>query len=259
MHTKIKSIYLSLSVILIFIVLLAGCAGNQEEIIETPEITILPPEPEPEPEPDTEPQFLCPECGFELPSDAFFCYNCGAKVRDDGKELPWHTLASLDELTGTWTSDSGCTICYPDYSLDTAKPMISISFPEENDNSRWKAYADRNNTTMETLWEKKAAYRSAIDGEILTDENGTQAGYVLIPKMIESRYFNPILSIYRKLFIFVPEKIIRDNAASISVSPDGKKISLIAQLRFFSDIQQLLETPVDTFTLNEEEPENDEN
>ena len=248
---RTKSICLSLSVILICIVFLAGCAGKQEEIIEEPEITILPPEPIPEPEPP----LLCPECGTPIPADAFYCPFCGFKAGDDGKELPWHTLASIDELTGTWTSESGFTINYPDFSLDGEEPMFSILFPEENDSQNWISYAENNYTTLEVLWAKNAAYRAAIDGDILSDENGTQAGYLLNAETWSISGNTYILTISRRMMIFIPEKIVRDNAASISISPDGKKLSLAAPFHFFSNLQKYLSTPVDFFSL--EEPQED--
>jgi hypothetical protein len=210
-------------------------AENVPETVVEPEIE---PEPEPEPEPNPEPEpFYCPFCGAEIPEDSVFCHKCGEKIEDYGKEKPWHTPESLDELVGEWlNSELGVTINYPDYSLGTGSRMLAFSWPEQDATYLWQNYADSNGLSLDDIWEKRNAYRALIHGDIRSDENGSQVGYVLSSDYYWDYYDGYTLRIYAQLKYFVPEKIVRDNIKFFLVSPDGSKIKMMGTFRTFTDM-----------------------
>ena len=206
-------------------------AVSEQEPEVVPEIV-----PEPEPEPEPEP-FYCPFCGAEIPEDSVFCHKCGEKIEDFGKEKPWHTPESLDELVGEWlNSELGVTINYPDYSLGTGSRMLAFSWPEQDATYLWQNYADSNGLTLDDIWEKRNAYRALIHGDIRSDENGSQVGYALSGDYYWDYYDGYTLRIYAQLKYFVPEKIVRDNIKFFLVSPDGSKIKMMGTFRTFSDM-----------------------
>ena len=75
-----------------------------------------------------------------------------------------------------------------------------------------------------------------IHGDVRSDENGSQVGYVLRGDYYWDYYDGYTLRIYAQLKYFVPEKIVRDNIANFLVSPDGSKIKMTGTFRTFSDM-----------------------
>ncbi|MBO4508652.1 MAG: zinc ribbon domain-containing protein [Spirochaetaceae bacterium] len=230
---------------LVLMLLLAGCATtdaaqtaqNPQEVTPAESESAQPAqEPEVEPIPEPEP-FYCPFCGAEIPEDSVFCHKCGEKIEDFGKEKPWHTPESLDELEGEWqNSELGVTINYPDYSLGTGSRMLSFCWQEQDVTYLWQNYADSNGLSLDDIWEKRNAYRAMIHGDVRSDENGSQVGYVLRGDYYWDYYDGYTLRIYAQLKYFVPEKIVRDNIANFLVSPDGSKIKMTGTFRTFSDM-----------------------
>ena len=194
------------------------------------------PEQEPEIVPEPEP-FYCPFCGAEIPEDSVFCHKCGEKIEDFGKEKPWHTPSSLDELIGEWKNDElDVTINYPDYSFGTENRMLSFSWQKQDVTYLWQQYADSNGLSLDDIVEKRNVYRAAIHGDIRSDENGSQVGYV-ISGLYQNYYSSDSpWQIYVQLKYFVPEKIVRDNIANFLVSPDGTKFKMQGTFRTFSDL-----------------------
>ena len=239
-----------LFVSLALLLLLTGCAttdtsdaidadSSESALVAENEIEpVVELEVEPEPEPIPEPELsYCPFCGAEIPEDSVFCHKCGEKIEDFGKEKPWHTPESLDELKGVWqNSDIGVTINYPDYSLGSSYRMFSFSWQEQDVTYLWQNYADSNGLSLDDIWEKRNAYRAMIHGDVRSDENGSQVGYVLRGDYYWDYYDGYTLRIYAQLKYFVPEKIVRDNIANFLVSPDGNKIKMTGTFRTFSDM-----------------------
>ncbi|MBO4704295.1 MAG: zinc ribbon domain-containing protein [Spirochaetaceae bacterium] len=234
---------------LVLILLLTGCAttDTSDEVASSAEsaesVLVAENVPETVVEPEIEPEpFYCPFCGAEIPEDSVFCHKCGEKIEDFGKEKPWHTPESLDELEGEWqNSELGVTINYPDSSLGTENRMFSFSWQEQDVTYLWQNYADSNGLSLDDIWEKRNAYRAMIHGDVRSDENGSQVGYVLRGDYYWDYYDGYTLRIYAQLKYFVPEKIVRDNIANFLVSPDGSKIKMTGTFRTFSDMN---------FTLN---------
>ena len=228
---------------LIFILFVTGCATNDaaqtaqnpQEVTPAESESAQPAqEPEVEPIPEPEP-FYCPFCCAEIPEDSVFCHKCGEKIEDFGKEKPWHTPESLDELEGEWlNSDIGVIINYPDSSLGTENRMFSFSWQEQDVTYLWQNYADSNGLSLDDIWEKRNAYRAMIHGDVRSDENGSQVGYVLRGDYYWDYYDGYTLRIYAQLKYFVPEKIVRDNIANFLVSPDGNKIKMTGTFRTFT-------------------------
>ena len=238
-----------LCVSLVLMLLLTGCAttdasdevasGTETAAAELPTETPAESEsaqpsqepevaPEPEPIPEPEP-FYCPFCGAEIPEDSVFCHKCGEKIEDFGKEKPWHTPESLDELEGEWqNSELGVTINYPDYSLGTGSRMLSFCWQEQDVTYWWENYSEKNGIAIEEMWRKRNVYRAAILGDIQSDENGSQLGYI-----VRRGYYGEI---YAQRYFFVPEKIVRDNINCFLVSPDGDKIKMQGTFRTFSSM-----------------------
>ena len=245
MH-KIRTLFCACLALMLF---MTGCATtdaaqtaqNPQEVTPAESESAQPsqePEvaPEPDPEPEPEP-FYCPFCGAEIPEDSVFCHKCGEKIEDFGKEKPWHTPESLDELEGEWlNSELGVTINYPDYSLGTGSRMFSFSWPEQDATYVWQNYADSNGLSLDDIWEKRNAYRALIHGDIRSDENGSQVGYALSGDYYWDYYDGYTLRIYAQLKYFVPEKIVRDNIKFFLVSPDGSKIKMMGTFRTFTDM-----------------------
>lgn len=226
---------LELVLIVSLVFLLAACGTTQPEDTGDTQTLIVEPIPSQSDFPQQDNPFnpdgeltVCPDCGDAIDDDWFYCAWCGTKLRDDGKEIPWHVLASLDELEGTWTSGNGITIHYPDYSLGTSVAMVSITWPTKDDTTLWRQKASQLGITLEQAWTKRNLLRKEIYGPILIDENGTQIG-VLCTK----NAFNFICS---NEMIFLPEKIVRDNASFFEVSPDGTKLTMKGSFHFFSDL-----------------------
>lgn len=178
------------------------------------------------------PELYCPECGWVITEEAFYCSHCGIKLRDDGKEEPWHALTSIDELKGIWHDETGMTLQYPDYSLNTGFAMVSLETPAKDDTARWQQMALYSGYTMEQLWQKKNSWMAEIYGPVLSDENGTQVGRVCCR--------NESGEISVRTMIFIPEKIIRDNAAFFEISPDGTKLAMNGDFHFFSNLNWCL-------------------
>ena len=230
-----KSMRKLLFVCLVLILLLTDCAttdtanevaSSTEPVVS--EVSVAENEPDSIVEPEPEP-FYCPFCGAEIPEDSVFCHKCGEKIEDFGKEKPWHTPESLDELEGEWkNSELGVTINYPDYSLGTGSRMLSFCWQEQDVTYLWENYSEKNGIDIEEMWRKRNAYRAAIHGDIQSDENGSQLGYI-----VRRDYYGDI---YAQLYFFVPEKIVRDNINCFLVSPDGDKIKMQGSFRTFSDM-----------------------
>ncbi|MCR4939571.1 MAG: zinc ribbon domain-containing protein [Treponemataceae bacterium] len=214
--------------------LFSGCNSSGDEggvaaEEETPVVEVpLVQEPVVEPEP-----FLCPFCGEAIPENSIYCFRCGKKIEDFGREEPWHSLSSLDELVGLWLAEDGARINYPDFSLQKDSRMLSFSWPEESVTLTWAQYAEENGLSLNDMWEKRNIYRAAIHGEILADENGSQLGFILRRDSLGD--------IYARRQLFVPEKIVRDNLLFFIVSPDGNAIRTNGLFRFFSSICFTLE------------------
>jgi len=220
-----KLLHSLLFVSLALLLLVTGCATTDTALAENePEPVVeLEVEPIPEPEP-----FYCPFCGAEIPEDSVFCHKCGEKIEDFGKEKPWHVPESLDELIGEWTGETGVIINYPDYSLGTWSRMLSFAWPERDATALWDRYAEDNGLSADDMWEKRNVYRAAIYGDVQSDENGSQSGYI-----VRRDYYG---NIYDQRMLFVSEKIIRDNINFFLVSPDGSQIKMQGIFRMFSDM-----------------------
>lgn len=227
---------------LIFILLVTGCATNDtagelasgsettasELPAETPaESESVQPAQEQELLPEPE-HFYCPFCGAEIAENAVFCHICGKKIEDFGKEEPWHVPESLDELVGEWKGETGVIINYPDYSLGTGFPMLSFHWPSEDVTSLWEDYSYNNDIPLDDMWEKKNVYRAVLHGDVRSDENGSQLGFV-----VSMDFYGDIIA--QEIF-FVPEKIIRDNIKFFLVSPDGSQIKMQGNFRSFSNL-----------------------
>lgn len=192
---------------------------------------------------------FCPDCGGVISEEWIYCAWCGLKLNDDGKEEPWHTLISLNELDGTWTSEDGVTVRYPDYSLGTGQPMISITMQPRDDTTLWRQWANRLGYTLGQTWNKRNILRKDIYGPVLVDENGTQIGILCTT--------NASNFIYSSEIIFLPEKIVRDNSAFFEFSPDGTKLTMKGSFHFFSDIIYSLEGSESIFEKIVEEDTNE--
>jgi NTE family protein len=159
------------------------------------------------------------------------------------KEEVWHSLTSINGLTGTWDTPEGL-LEFP-VEID-GKEYLSITYPESSDSYLWKSYAAENKINIAQLWQNRYVYIPEIYGTNfpVADKNGIQYGIKTELVCILGKY-SALIHSYRQLLI--PADLVSQNISFFEVSQDKDKIRATGRFRFFSDIFQNLN---DSFTVS---------
>lgn len=159
------------------------------------------------------------------------------------KEEVWHSLTSINGLTGTWNTPEG-ELEFP-VEID-GKEYLSITYPATKDSYLWKSYATENKINIAQLWQNRYVYIPEIYGTNfpVADKNGIQYGIKPELVCILGKY-SALIQSHRQLLI--PADIVSQNISFFEVSQNGDKIRANGRFRFFSDIFSNLN---DSFTVS---------
>ncbi len=135
------------------------------------------------------------------------------------KTETWKAISSLEELSGTWTSEEKDIFEYPAKLSDgtilesEGEHFLRVTFNVTTDSQLWAAYAAMHKMSFEDLWAKRFSYIKKIykTSSPVVAENGIEFGLRLTrQKEIEcSRNF------------LIPESLINSSLSFFEISSAG--------------------------------------
>lgn len=155
----------------------------------------------------------------------------GDDVIGDPSKVKWEQVKNIDELKGTWKSETD-TLIFP--KMINNKEYLHIINNPTDDTTKWNVYIYKNNLTVDEAWAKRYAAISEVYGVPypISDSNGTEQGVKVKLKNKTSKTTGTFESTLETL---IPETIVDKNLSFFSLSPDKKFLRESGTFRFYSN------------------------